>query len=276
MRLFLTCLLILAGLSTPGPTARAAELPIFDAHLHYSHDAVQAVPPAQAIAILRQAGLRKAMVSSSDDDGTQTLLNLAPDLIVPALRPYRRRSDISIWLRDEAIIGYLEARLSRYRYVAIGEFHVYGADADLPNMRRVVALARRYALFLHAHGDADAIERLFAQDKDARILWAHSGFDRPEAVRAMLARFPRLWCDLAFRNDQAPGGQLDPAWRALFLAFPDRFVVGTDTFTPERWHYIGEHARQTRTWLAALPAEIAERIAFRNGEALFAFTPGQP
>ena len=32
--------------------AFAADLPIFDAHLHYSHDAWESVPPAQAIADL--------------------------------------------------------------------------------------------------------------------------------------------------------------------------------------------------------------------------------
>jgi hypothetical protein len=32
-------------------TAFAADLPIFDAHLHYSHNARESVPPAQAIAI---------------------------------------------------------------------------------------------------------------------------------------------------------------------------------------------------------------------------------
>ena len=30
-------------------TALAADLPIFDAHLHYSHDAWKSVPPKQAI-----------------------------------------------------------------------------------------------------------------------------------------------------------------------------------------------------------------------------------
>lgn len=255
--------------------AHAAELPILDAHLHYSHDAVISVPPDQAIAILRQAGLRKAMVSSSDDDGTQKLFALAPDLIVPVLRPYRRRADLSIWLREDAIIAYLEDRLARFRYAGIGEFHVYGADADLPNMRRVVDLARKHRLFLHAHGDVAAIERLFAQNPGVPILWAHSGFDRPEVVADMLRRYPALWCDLAFRNDQAFGDKVDPAWRAVFEAFPDRFMVGTDTFTPERWHYIGEHARFSRAWLADLPPALAERIAWRNGEALLA-TMGKP
>ena len=40
--------------------------------------------------MLRQAGLKKAFVSSSSDDGTQMLHKAAPDLIVPVLRPYRR------------------------------------------------------------------------------------------------------------------------------------------------------------------------------------------
>jgi hypothetical protein len=54
------------------------------------------------------------------------------------------------------------------------------------------------------------------------------------------------------------------------MEFPDRFLLGTDTYTPERWYYVPEHAAWARGWLADLPSEIAERIAWRNGEALFA------
>jgi hypothetical protein len=32
---------------------------------------------------------------------------------------------------------------------------------------------------------------------------------------------------------------------------------------------VGEHARWSREWLADLPREVAERIAYKNGEALF-------
>lgn len=252
-----------------GPARSADVLPIFDAHLHYSHDAWQSVPVSEAVAILRKAGLKRAMVSSSDDEGTQRLYAAAPDLIVPELRPYRTRGEIGTWMRDESVIGYVEERLKKYRYVAIGEFHIYGADADLPVMRRLVQLAKQYGLFLHAHSDADAVDRLFVQDPTARILWAHAGFAPPETVRAMLRKHANLWCDLAFRSDHAAGGKLDAAWRAAFLEFPDRFMVGTDTFTPERWHYIGEHANFSRTWLADLPKEIAERIAWRTGDAVF-------
>jgi len=255
--------------ATAGMAAAQPALPIFDAHLHYSHDAWERLPPKEAVALLRQAGLKRAMVSSSSDEGTQKLYAEAPDLVLPSLRPYRTRGEIGSWMHDASVVDHLEARLKRYRYVAIGEYHVYGADADLPVMRRVVQLAREHKLFLHSHSDAEAIERQFRQDPEARILWAHAGFDAPEKVREMLRKHRNLWCDLAFRSDHATMGKVDAAWREAFLEFPDRFMVGTDTFTPERWHYVVEHARWSRQWLADLPPEVAERIAWKNGEALF-------
>jgi hypothetical protein len=272
-------ILVLALLATlaSGGAAHAAEMPIFDAHVHYSHDAWPNLPPPEAIAILRKAGLKRAVVSSSGDDGTQRLVAAAPDLVVPSLRPYRTRGDVSTWVRDETVITFLEERLARSRYAAVGEFHVYGADADLPVVTRMVALAKRYGLVLHAHSDQDALERLFRQDPNARILWAHSGFDQPEAVRAMLHKHRNLWCDLAFRNEHGAAGRVPAEWRALFTEFPDRFMVGTDTYTPERWHYIVEHANWSRAWLADLPPALAENIAWRNGEALFAsWKPAAP
>jgi len=253
------------------PRLQAAELPIFDAHVHYSHDAWANLPPKEAVAILRQAGLKRALVSSSGDDGTQRLVAEAPDLIVPSLRPYRSRGELGSWVRDDSVIGFLEERLRNARYAAVGEFHLYGADAELPVPRRMVALARQYKLVLHAHSDADAIDRLFQQDPQARVLWAHSGFDRPDKVAEALRKHKNLWCDLAFRSEHGAGGKVPAEWRALFIEFPDRFMVGTDTFTPERWFFVKEHASWTRSWLADLPLPLAERIAWRNAEALFSF-----
>ena len=263
------CVALLA-LAAPGlpSLAAAADLPIFDAHIHYSHDAWQVVPPKEAVALLRKAGLRRALVSSSDDEGTQKLLAEAPDVVIPELRPYRRRGETSSWVRDDTVIAYLEERLRRHRYVAIGEFHLYGAEADLPVPKRMVAIARQHRLMLHAHSDADAVERLFRVDPDARILWAHAGFEPPERVRQMLARHKNLWADLAFRSDHVADGKVTSAWRSLFIEFPDRFMLGTDTYVPERLYHVPEHAAQSRAWLADLPADVAERIAWRNGETI--------
>src|SRR5882672_1309761 len=99
--------------------AKAQELPIFDAHLHYSHDAWELVPVQDVIALLRKAGVRRALVSSAGDDGQQRLYAAAPELIIPELRPYRTRADVGTWFRDETVPPYLEERLRRYRYAAI-------------------------------------------------------------------------------------------------------------------------------------------------------------
>jgi predicted TIM-barrel fold metal-dependent hydrolase len=245
-----------------GAAQAEQEMPIFDAHLHYSHDAWEVVPPAGFIEILKKAGIRRDLVSDS-----------VPDRIIPELRPYRSRGQLSSWLRDTSVLPFLEDLLARRKYVAIGEFHVFGADADLPNVRGVVALAKKHGLWLHSHSDAAAVERHFQQDPDAKVLWAHSGFDQPANVRQMLRRYPNLYCDLAFLTAHASNGKVTAGWREAFLEFPDRFMVGTDSFTPERLHYIAEHARWSRQWLADLPKEVAEKIGYRNGERLFGGPP---
>ncbi len=263
MRTLVACTLMLMAAN-----ADAAELPIFDAHIHYSHDAVVQVPPKQAAEILRAAGVRKALVSSSDDDGTQRLFEAAPDIVVPALRPYRRRGEISTWMHDPTVIDYVEDRLARFSYRALGEFHAYGDDIATPVLQRLIALAKQHGLLLHAHSDADAIDRIFKTDPEARVLWAHSGFDRPDQVRETLRRHKNLWSDLAYRWDQGNDGVVTPQWRAAFEEFPDRFMVGTDTFAPERWYYIAEHASFSRAWLASLPPDLAGKIAYGNAEAM--------
>lgn len=246
----------------------AAEAPLIDTHIHYSHDAWQMLPPDKAIAVLRTAGLRRAFVSSSSDDGTQKLYALAPDFIVPVLRPYRRRGETGTWLHDPTVVEMLERRLASNTYAGIGEFHVFGDDVQLPVFRRVVELAGEHGIFLHAHADAEAVAGIFAQDAQARVLWAHSGFDSPAAIAPMLQRYPNLWCDLAFRNEHARDGKVAPAWRALFEQFPQRFMIGTDTYTPERWYYVVEHAQWSRGWLADLPDDISNGIAWANAQTL--------
>lgn len=143
-----------------------------------------------------------------------------------------------------------------------------GADADLPVVHRIVRLARQHGLMLHAHSDAEAVERLFRQDPEARIIWAHAGYEPPLRVHEMLERYPTLWAELSSRDDVAPNGRLAAEWRALLLEFPERFMTGTDTFVPDRWGIISSYAGAVRTWLAELPPEIAERIAYKNGEAV--------
>lgn len=250
--------------------AGAQPLPIFDAHIHYSRPDWDSLTPERVLTILRQANVRRAIVSSTPDDGTLKLYDAMPSMIVPFLRPYRTRDDMATWPRDPAVAAYVEARLTRGVYKGLGEFHLGGADADAPVVRRLAELAVQHGLFLHGHVDADTVDKLLTLYPRVRILWAHAGMSASAAtVGRLVDRSRNLWVELSLRSDVAPGGTLDPDWRALFLRHPDRFLVGTDTWTTSRWDVVGDSMRDVQHWLGQLPRDVAERIAHRNGETLF-------
>jgi hypothetical protein len=253
----------------PTGGGRVDPLPRFDAHMHYSEDAWPGRSPEEALAIMRRAGIVRALVSSTPDDGTLRLHRLAPDLVVPVLRPYRTRSDLATWTRDPSVVPYLESRYRRGIHRGIGEFHLSAGETASPVVRAVVSLAARERLFLHCHCDERAVEELLVLSGGVTVLWAHAGMTASAAVVAgLLDRHASLNVELALRSDVAPAGALDPAWRALFVRHPGRFLLGTDTWTPGRWGVVEEVARSDRAWLAQLPREVAEAIAHENGMRL--------
>jgi hypothetical protein len=223
------------------------------------------------LAILDRAGVRRALVSSTPDDGTLKLYDKAPQRIVPFLRPYRSREDMLTWHSDPAVQMYVEERLTRGIYKGIGEFHLALADqAEAPVVKRCAELAAQRQIFLHAHVDDITVEKLLQRYPQVKILWAHAGMSASAAtVSGLLDRFPNLWVELAVRTDVAPGGTLDHKWRAVFLRHPDRFMVGTDTWVTARWETLVQGMQVVRGWLGELPREVAEQIAHRNAERLF-------
>lgn len=281
-----TSLLCLAiGFCTAVATVRADDTaptaPLFETHIHYNEDVWDAIPPADAIARLDRAGIRHAFVSSTPTDGTERLHALAPDRIVPLLRPYRRYADRRDWFEDPELVARLEARLDRFPYRGIGEFHVFGNDASTPVMQRLYDLAGERGLFLHAHADTDAIVRILAHAPALTVIWAHAGFDVPtDTLGALLATHPNLLIELSYRSDIAPGGELAGDWRRLFTAHPDRFLVGMDTHVGGRWAELDTLVAETRGWLDQLPDDVAQQIRFANAarlaglEASAAATPG--
>jgi hypothetical protein len=219
--------------------------------------------------LLDQAAVRRGFVSSTPDDGTVRLYEAAPDRIIPVLRPYRQVGELSSWHQDPTVVPYLEERLARPIYRGIGEFHLMGTEARSPVVRQVAELARRHGLFLHCHCDAEAAEILLGLASGVRVLWAHAGMGAgPDEVGRLVGASAQLLVELALRSDVAPGGQLDPGWRDLFRRYPDRFMVGTDTWIPSRWAGYVDVQTDTRVWLRQLPADVARRLATENAESL--------
>lgn len=189
---------------------------------------------------------------------------------VPEIRPYRLRDDIGRWSTLPEMIPFVQEGLTRAPYRAIGEFHLYGDEAKLPFVRRIVEISVERNLILHAHSDEAAVENLLLTNPRARVLWAHAGMSTPIAtIEKMMERYPNLRAELALRYDVSQNDGLDPAWRALFLRFPDRFMYGTDTWVESRWEALPGAMLAARGWLGELPEEVAAKIAYRNFEALF-------
>lgn len=254
-----------------GSTAAAADQALFDGHIHYSAPDWSVYTPERVFAILDQAGIRRALVSSTPDDGTLKLYEHDPKRVIPILRPYRTRDDMGTWWRDPSTIPYLEQRLAKAVHRGIGEFHIHGKDIRTPVLKRILEIAVQRDLYLHAHSDAAAVIELFAIEPRAKIIWAHAGMSSgAEAVGALMDTHGALWADLSYRyGDVAPGGTLDPAWRALLIRHADRFMLGSDTWTTSRWEQVVAMGTEARRFLQQLPPDVADKIATKNIERLF-------
>ena len=251
-----------------GDEEEISDLPIFDAHIHYSHDVWQAIPPADAIRRLREAGVERALVSSSSDEGTQRLYQADPSFVVPSLRPYRERGTLDTWMYDETLIPYLKQRLETFRYAAIGELHINGEQAKTQVMREIIRLAKQHQLILHVHSDAEAIRLIFEQYPEAHILWAHAGFEEAATVSTLMDEQPNLMADLSFRTEIYQNGQFFPSWQQLLVKHADRFLLGIDTYQPQRWLQINNVMLWQRELLAALPGDVARKIAYDNSQRI--------
>src|SRR5438270_3784003 len=264
-----------AATPSPSPSSTLGLMPIVDAHLHYSRESWTAYPPEKIAALMDSVGVRSALVSSAPDEGTFRLKAVMGDRIVPMLGPYRNGSDVFSWTRDGTIVAYVQSAYRPGMHRGFGEFHLLVGQTGLPVVKSVLAFAAREKLFLQPHADARAVaELLGVVGADRVVLWAHAGVTAtPEEIDTLLARWPNLWTELSLRDDVAPQGKLDPKWRALLTKYGDRFMVGTDTWTVggtytgnERWDAYTQIVRGIRGWLAQLPPDVAEAIAYGNAE----------
>ena len=150
------------------------------------------------------------------------------------------------------------------------DLHFSVADVTAPVVKRFAALAADRKLFLWCHVDDATVEAMLKSYPGVKILWAHAGMSAgARRVGELVDRYPTLWVELALRGDVVSDGTLDADWRALFVRHPDRFLVGTDTWVTSRWESVGAASAAVQVWLRQLPREVAEQIAWKNGERLF-------
>jgi predicted TIM-barrel fold metal-dependent hydrolase len=250
--------------------------------LHYNEEAQSPHPLPDVLARMQRNDVRAIVANSRPNDGTLALASSpltrqAGVTVVPFVRLYRNRADYDNWFRDPSIEAMVQAELAAGTaagpYRGLGEFHLYdSANANGPVARSLMRLAEQRGLAVLAHVDEAAIDLLFAHAPKARLIWAHTGIGGvPVArVRELFKAHPTLVGELSYRPGLTDGsGHLSSEWKALFAEFPDRFMVGSDTWVNQRWESYESLMADARRWLGDLDADTARRIAWANAAALF-------
>jgi predicted TIM-barrel fold metal-dependent hydrolase len=128
-----------------------------------------------------------------------------------------------------------------------------------------------------------AFERLLAHNRNAKIIWAHAGWDNTGRRTAklsaeLLGRHSNLYMSLKVGRDSGPENRpverergIRPEWLDLIRAFPDRFLIGSDQFylSPRAPQRFPRHPEATTGILTGLPPDLARKVAYENARRLF-------
>lgn len=251
---------------------------VFDAHLHYNEEDAQGFAPRDMIEILRAHRVQRALITSIPPQRVLSLHRLDPDRIVPFLGVYRDDWNKTNWFRDAHLPVWVASRIrDGGLWRGIGELHLFAEHRHSSVFRALVELAAQHDLVLLMHADPAVIDTIYEVTPDVTVLWAHAGtYPYPDLLEDYLRRYPRLHVDLSVRDERvAPHGLIADEWYLLFLQHPGRFVVGVDTYSTQRWRRYGAAIAQIRQWLAQLPADVGNRLAFANAARLFQSPPGR-
>jgi len=168
----------------------------------------------------------------------------------------------------------------------------HGVPIDLHMEAVVKDWAVSDALFKRSPGNPKkvsenirAFERLLAHNRNAKIIWVHLGMDttghRTVALtRRMLRRHPNLYLSITghqlFTRQNRfliPGQGIAPEWRDLILEFPDRFMIGTDSFfqpdSPSRRMPQRGHVAIKTIQTPGLPPAVKRMVAYENAQRVF-------
>lgn len=154
-------------------------------------------------------------------------------------------------------------------------------------IRALWSLSARYGvpLAIHMQFDQDSVDQLrdlLQSDSKGVLVLVHAGKDTvAEQVRPLLADFPNLFCDLAYRSPPQEKGSvsssvriifsksaLKPDWRQLIEDYPDRFFVAVDDV--HSWSQYDEVVATIREGLLGnLSPETAGKVAYKNAVRVF-------
>lgn len=287
---------LLASLAIAESAQAQSLAAFFDVHVHYKWDQAEITSPQAAVEILAKAGIAKAVVIGRPAELALKLKQQAPELIIPIYGPYRIGGEKLTWQARTALIDEVRAGLQSGLYHGIGELHLIGGLAVRWQRSKVftalLKLASEYDVPIMVHSEYSSTKpslSICQSNPHNRFIFAHAGaVIEPPQVAEILEACPHVLMDLAARDPWRYAenpitdeqGQLLPAWRALLLKYPERFMVGSDPVWPvdkgyswdeadTGWVELPRYVEFHRSWLAQLPDEISEKIRWSNAAHLF-------
>jgi predicted TIM-barrel fold metal-dependent hydrolase len=217
----------------------------------------------------------------------------------------RRFGEVAAEIAEAGAAGFGELAAEHFS-LGMGQHPYESSPPDHPLLLALADIAAKYAMPIELHmeavpqdmpfppnrpsgpnpgrlgADIPRFERLLAHNPQARIVWAHAGWDLTgertvPLMLGLLERHANLFMNI--KSDRAGDRRtapfapeedaIRPGWIAMLRAFPDRFMIGSDEFVDQ-----GTKRLETaRRFVDALPADLAPMIAAENAKRVYRLSP---
>ncbi|MGD8999161.1 MAG: TatD family hydrolase [Granulosicoccaceae bacterium] len=269
--------------------------PLADVHVHYKWSQVEVTTPQQAVEAMQRNGVALAVVFGTPPELVLDLQGTDNLQIVHFYQPYLHPYLKSNWFLNKQAPFAVREALASGQYRGVGEIHIsdgIGPRMDSVIFNSILQIAAEFDVPVNLHTNASSFEymrRICTKHGNTRFIWAHAGGLQADGVGKLLAHCDNVWVEFSARDHlkSVSGipvadeqGRLGKGWLALMQQYPDKFMVGSDPIWPiteiDSWHS-ADTGWQTadevyayhRRWLNTLPAELAEKVRYRNAQVLF-------
>ncbi len=286
----------------------ADDIPIIDAHSQIDHLAEL----DRVVPLLDRAGVSRVILAARGRRHWRDIAGLAarhPGRVTASVRTKSGR-----FVRNHPkFYRMLDGQLSNSEFGAMAEVLVWHAAKgdkapeivialDAPQVRAALAAAlqRGWPFIPHiefasanAEGDYDRFMKSLKAMLDAHprhpFALTHMGQLSADEVRGLIDAHGNIHFIMSHANpltvysSKQPwvdmfddGEELTPAWRALVVQYPGRFILGFDNVWADHWSsYFTDQVALWRKALGKLPHQVAHRIAHRNAERLWRLEPAK-
>lgn len=266
---------------------------VADVHLHYNWDQEELISPEAVLSVLKQHNVVLGVVFSTPSHNALKLSRISEGRVLAFFSPYVTGHSRNTWFWDQAVLPLARQGLQAGLYQGIGEVHVIsglGPRRDNAVLQGLLRLAAEFDVPFTIHTEASSyrfLSPLCQQHPKVRFLWAHAGgILGPEHARGIIEECPNVWVELSARDPAHYGGLVDDdgrlrgEWRQLLVAYPHKFMLGTDPVwnahqvnrwyeADEGWSHYAEILDFHRRWLTELPEAVADGIRLNNALAFF-------